>query len=128
MIYEHQVIAIPRVKLPFQQLLEKKIASMYTNSALKINELASALYMCERQLHRYIKVHFNMKPSEYLRKYRLTKASELLKQGFSAKKVTFDVGFSSYSYFARCFKQEFGCTSKQYSKQDIEVDCTQLAA
>ena len=128
MIYEQKVVAIPRVKLPFQQLLENKIAALYTNSALKINELASALYMCERQLHRYIKYHFNMKPSEYLRKYRLSKASELLKQGFSAKTVTYEVGFSSYSYFARCFKQEFGCTSKQYSKLEIANNCRQCAA
>ena len=117
MIYEHQVVAIPRVKLPFQQQLENNVSSMYKNSALKINEIASALYMCERQLHRYIKSHFNMKPSEYLRRYRLYKASELLKQGYSAKKVTYEVGFSSYSYFARCFKREFGCTSKQYFRQ-----------
>ena len=40
---------------------------------------------------------------------RLTRASALLAQGHNnISEVAYDVGFSSPSYFTKCFKDEFG--------------------
>jgi AraC-like DNA-binding protein len=119
MIFQNQVYEAPKVKEQFHRKLEDYVSLRYTFNKLKINEIASKLAMCERQLSRKTKSFLDMTPTEYLRKYRLQRASILLKQGFSVNQVTFEVGFSSYSYFARCFKHEFGCTAKEYCSRQI---------
>ncbi len=101
-------------KQRFKLKLDQVVQSEFESPSLKVNDIAARLYMCERQLSRYTKRYLDMTPVEYLRKYRLTKARKMLQQGLSAKQVTYSVGFSSYSYFARCFKQEFGYTTKEF--------------
>lgn len=118
MFFQHQSADGLQAREQFQQKLDNFVSKQYTFNKLKINDIASKLAMCERQLHRKVKAHLNMTPTEYLRKYRLNQASRLLKQGQSAKRVTYSVGFSSYSYFARCFKREFGCTTKEYARRE----------
>ena len=47
----------------------------------------------------------------------LKKAKEMLKNGTQIGIVAFDVGFSSQTYFGRCFKDAFNCTPKQYQQK-----------
>ncbi len=98
----------------FQNKFIDSVATKYSYSHLKIKDIAKELAMCERQLQRNTKQSLNMSPAEYLRKYRLVRSTELLELGTPIRRVGYKVGFASYSYFARCFKQEFGCTAKQY--------------
>ena len=95
--------------------LEQFIPSEYTRGELKVGDIASALAMCERQLQRHTKTFFNMSPIEYLRKYRLNKSSLLISLGEQAQTASVEVGFNSYSYFARCFINEFGCSTSQFA-------------
>lgn len=94
--------------------LERYISSEYTKGELTVGDIANALAMCERQLQRSTKTFFNMSPIEYLRKYRLNKSSLLIRLGEQAQTVSIEVGFNSYSYFARCFNNEFGCSATQF--------------
>lgn len=112
MLFEYQ--AVEEQKKRFRKKLEAVVEAHFDHPKLKINEIAQKLFMCERQLSRKTKRYLQMTPVEYLRKYRLLQARRMLREGFSAKQVTYSVGFSSYSYFARCFKQEFGYTTKEY--------------
>ncbi|NOX86195.1 MAG: helix-turn-helix transcriptional regulator, partial [Chlorobi bacterium] len=46
---------------------------------------------------------------EFIRIYRLNRAAELLKkQSATVAEIAYDVGFSSPSYFAECFRKQFG--------------------
>ena len=56
-----------------------------------------------------------MPVSIYLRTIRLTKAERMIeeKQG-NISEIAFSVGFSSPSYFAKCFKEEFGYTPSDF--------------
>jgi len=63
----------------------------------------------ERQLQRKLKSIANKTPNQMIRSVRLHRAKELLierKRGVS--EAAFDIGFSSLSYFTKCFKKEFG--------------------
>ena len=46
----------------------------------------------------------------------------MLSQGrFTVQEVMYSVGFSDHSYFARCFRAEFGCTPSQFLKNRPET-------
>ena len=46
---------------------------------------------------------------ELLRKYRLSRGRQLLETtDLSISEIAYDVGFTAPSYFAKCFKDEFG--------------------
>ena len=49
-------------------------------------------------------------PREYLRSYRLQEGMKMLGNGSSVADAAYSVGFLSLSYFAKCFKAQFGVT------------------
>jgi len=106
----------------FIEKLEKVIAKMYTETELGSQQLASELAMSERQLQRKIKVLLGVTPNNYIKEFRLFKAQTLLKSGAQIGRIALDVGFSSQTYFGRCFKETFNCTPKQYQQQQQNND------
>jgi len=74
-----------------------------------IETLCQEVGVSERQLQRKLKSIANKTPNQMIRSVRLHRAKELLierKKGVS--EAAFDIGFSSLSYFTKCFKKEFG--------------------
>ena len=62
-----------------------------------------------------LKKYVGVSPVDYIRQTRLRKAAMLLEQKkFSVSEVMYMVGFSSSSYFSKCFSAMFGCTPGQY--------------
>ncbi|MDD4032595.1 MAG: helix-turn-helix transcriptional regulator, partial [Bacteroidales bacterium] len=54
-------------------------------------------------------------PVEYIKSIRMKEASMLLRRRtFTVAEVMYMVGFSNYSYFAKCFEAEFGKTPHEY--------------
>jgi PAS domain S-box-containing protein len=109
----------------FLNRLESLVAQFYTDPALDIYQLADKLAMSERQLQRKLKVLLGTNPNNFIREFRLKKAKEMLKSGTQIGIVAFDVGFSSQTYFGRCFKEAFSCTPKQYQQQ-VKLEQEQL--
>mgnify|MGYP000037969244 CR=1 FL=1 len=107
----------PNLDDMFLSKLEALIAKMYTEPNLDIAMLASKLAMSERQFQRKIKVMLDTTPNNFIKEFRLRKSQELLKNGTQIGRIALDVGFSSQTYFGRCFKESFGCTPKQYQQQ-----------
>ncbi len=99
----------------FLDKLEDVISLLYQDSDLKIDQVASDLCMSQRQLLRKLKNIAGITPVDYLRRFRLAKAKELLAKGTSASRVAFDVGFSSHSHFGKIFKNQYGYTPSEYS-------------
>ena len=66
--------------------------------------------MSERQLQRKLKALMNYTPREYLRNYRLQEGAKMLRAGASVAEAAYAVGFLSLSYFAKCFKAQFGAS------------------
>ena len=71
--------------------------------------LASQLDMSRVQLYRKVKSVTESSPVEIIRITRLQQADRLLKQGrMNVSEVSYRVGFSSPSYFSKCYKEQFG--------------------
>ncbi len=108
----------------FLYKLEALIAKYYTDPELDISVLAKELAMSERQLQRKIKVILGTTPNNFIKEFRLRKAQELLINDSQIGRVALDVGFSSQTYFGRCFKESFNCTPKQYQQRMAQQDPT----
>lgn len=112
--------AILSVDEKFIEKLETIVAKMYLETDLGIQELASNMAMSERQLQRKMKVTLGTTPNNFIKEFRLAKAQILLQNGSKIGRIALDVGFSSQTYFGRCFKESFNCTPKQYQQQFIK--------
>ena len=79
------------------------------NTNLKIEDLGDEMGLSRVQLYRKVKALTGQTPVELLRKARLEKAKKLLlKTERSVAEIAYEVGFTSPSYFNKCFKDEFG--------------------
>ena len=69
------------------------------------------------QLYRKIKSLTNYSPNELLRIARLKKAASLLASSdMTVAEIGYEVGFSSPSYFTKCFQKQFGILPKDFVK------------
>lgn len=88
---------------------KKAIADRIDDSELSVETLGSLFGMSRVQLYRKIKNLTNYTPVEIIRITRLKAAQQLLaSKDLTVAEVSYQVGFSSPSYFAKCYKEYFG--------------------
>jgi TolB-like protein/AraC-like DNA-binding protein len=95
-----------------QLFLEKVHVATEKNLANKdfgVDELAHEIGISRSQLHRRLKNLTGQSASHLIREARLNKAFEMLQQKVAtASEISYQVGFSSPSYFNTCFNEYFG--------------------
>jgi ABC-type sugar transport system substrate-binding protein/AraC-like DNA-binding protein len=97
----------------FRNLLEERL----NDSSLSVEALGEELGVSRTQLYRRIKNATQCTPVELLRMARLKKASELLATtSLTVSEVAYRTGFTSPSYFAKCYKAEFGLSPTDAAK------------
>ena len=52
--------------------------------------------------------------TDYIRRRRMARACELLREGFNVSETAYRTGYSDPNYFTKVFKKEFGCTPTEY--------------
>lgn len=81
-----------------------------SDSSLSVETISSALGLSRVQMYRKVKQLTGQSPVKIIRVTRLKKAEHLLKSTkMTVSEISYDVGFSSPSYFSKCFKDYFGC-------------------
>lgn len=99
----------------FLDALKQCLEANYTQSGMTVADLANTLKVSDTQLRRKLKSISGYSPNEYLRKFRLDKAAQLLSsQAKSVSEVAYDVGFENLSYFSKVFQAEYGCLPSEY--------------
>lgn len=102
----------------FVEKLRKEIEKQLSNPDTNVEDLGAALGFSRVQLYRKTKALTGYAPNELLRIARLKKAASLLAATEkSIAEVTYEVGFSSPSYFTRCYKEFFGESPTDYLKR-----------
>lgn len=98
----------------FRKLIEERLI----DSDLNVDEIGKSLGLSRVQLYRKIKSLTNYAPNELVRIIRL-KASEqlLITTEKSVSEIAYDTGFSSPSYFTKCFKEYFNESPTDYVKR-----------
>lgn len=76
---------------------------------LSVEVLASKVFLSRSQLYRKIKTLTGVSVNEFIRNVRLEKAKELIELGNdNITEISIKVGFSSPSYFTKCYKEKYG--------------------
>lgn len=93
----------------FVSEFKKAIAQRLDDSELSVETLGTLFGMSRVQLYRKIKNLTNYTPVEIIRITRLKSAQQLLlSSDLTVAEITYQVGFTSPSYFTKCYKEYFG--------------------
>lgn len=99
----------------FLRKFAEQIEAVYADPEYNVEKLSETLGLSRGHLHRKIKELTGTSPVEFLRTYRLNKATQLLRQNaYTVSEVANRTGFSSPAYFSKCFKAVYGVTPTEY--------------
>ncbi len=91
------------------QQMTKIIEEHIDSKELSVNYLAEQLNMSRSGLFAKVKAITDVTPNELIQIVRLKRAAQLLREGkYRINEVSYMVGFSSPSYFSKCFTKQFG--------------------
>jgi len=104
---------------PYTQKLFDLIFKHLDNSDLTVELLADLMATNRSHFQRKIKNLTGYSPSELIKLIRLEKSKEfLLSKKGNITEVAYMCGFSSQSYFTKCFTQQFGFSPTQIFNQE----------
>lgn len=90
---------------PFLEQVYTLIDSNYSDPDFGVEMLSVLLNMSRSQLYRRIKNMTSMTPFDMIRDKRFSVAEELISQGLSLEETAQRVGFTTASYFIRCYEE-----------------------
>ena len=101
-----------------EALLESLFAKLeenWQNPDFDVDDYCQEMAMSKSQLYRKTIALTGLSPNILLKEFRLEKAKELMKQKHhNISQITFDSGFTSPSYFTKCFKKKYGLLPMSY--------------
>ena len=104
----------------FINKLNKAIESNYKDDQFSVEKLAVEMNLSRSQLHRKLVSLTNRTTSEYINLFRIKKASELLLMNqYNINEVSYEVGYTSPSYFSKNFKNIYYKTPKEFIKSNL---------
>lgn len=100
------------------QLAISQVEAHLSDDSYSVEQLASDMCMSRMTFYRKIQSATGQKPTEFMRTIRLRRAAELLRQGrMTIAEVSDATGFSSVSYFSRCFRNLYGMPPTQFAQK-----------
>lgn len=88
---------------------------------ITLDQLAASIHTSKSECCRCFKRTLQLTPIEYLMRYRIFKAANMIyiddPISHSISNLAFSVGFNNASYFNKVFKQYLKCTPKEYRKR-----------
>ncbi len=92
-----------------------------SNENFGVSELANEIGMSRSNLLRKVQKLTDLSVSQFIRQIRLERAMEILKQSsVNVSEVAYRVGFSSTSYFIKCFRELYGYPPGEVGKKELE--------
>ncbi|UCH94715.1 MAG: helix-turn-helix domain-containing protein, partial [Candidatus Aminicenantes bacterium] len=110
---------VSEIDREFLEDLQAVINKNLSDPDFNVDQLCKRMYMSRTTLYRKIHALSGETPTEFIRSYRLKRGAELLKKKFgTVLEVSFEVGFSNSSYFAKCFKEKFHQLPSEYQASE----------
>lgn len=97
------------------KLLFDTLEENWTEPDFNIDEYCQNMAMSKSQLYRKTLTLTGHSPNNLLKEFRLERSRSLMREGdHNITQITYNAGFSSPSYFTKCFKKKFGITPLAY--------------
>ncbi len=106
---------INKLDTEFLETLNANIADNICDEEFSIDTMAERMNMSRSSFYRKLKAVTGMTPVDYLKNFRLEHAARLLLEGARITEVALMSGFTSSSYFSKCFKAKYGQNPKDYA-------------
>jgi AraC-like DNA-binding protein len=101
----------------FLNLLFQTLNQNWKETEFDLDDYCHTMAMSKSQLYRKTIALTGFSPNLLLKEYRLRKAKGILKKKQSnISQVSFNCGFSSPSYFTKCFKKRYGILPMDYQE------------
>jgi signal transduction histidine kinase/DNA-binding response OmpR family regulator len=114
-LFEIEEEKITPVDQKFLQRTVSMITKQMSDAGFGVEELAAEMAVSRSVLLKKIEALVGEPPSELIKRTRLNKAAKLIEGKFgNISEIALEVGFNNPSYFAECFKKQFGCSPSQY--------------
>jgi AraC-like DNA-binding protein len=105
-----------------KQQFEHVVSELLPNPGLKVSDVAMQLNLSVSTLGRWCYRTYGVSPMKYIYNFRLSKAAGLLAQNYGrVKEVAYETGFSSLSYFSKCYKDKFGVPPTKTNEKRIQL-------
>lgn len=138
-ILENRAILKERIRLELIQTPQKEVVQSskdkmlqrivccieqnLSNGEYDVEQLSNDMAMSRMSLYRKMKTCVGQTPSEFIREFRLRKASELLQNGEdNISEICYCIGFNDIKTFRSAFKKRFGITPNEYKKSHSYQD------
>lgn len=104
----------------FMEKVVNIIETRIIDPQLSVEELSREMAMSRSSLHKKLKSLSGYVPNELIKLVRLKHAAGLLRtSGNTMADIAYMTGFSSPSYFSKCFVQQFKLTPKEYADKHV---------
>ena len=121
--YQKQVEIKPaaiEIESPDEKFLQeviKIVEKNISNSNFSVDELSTLLFVSRVTLYKRIVNLTGKTPLEFIKSYRLKRATQLLEKGdFTISQVCYKVGFKTPKNFVKSFKAEFDVIPSKYTE------------
>lgn len=110
---KEQILAVQKMQDYIGAHLEKEI---------RLSDLAQSSLFSPWYSYRLFREQLGLSPAEYIRKLRLSRAAEALRERKGKViDIAFDLGFSNVDTFTRAFFREFGMNPSDYAKNPVPI-------
>lgn len=109
------IVALNAEDEEFLGLLIDFISTNWRSANLKVGQFCKPLGCSKSQLYRRMVYLTGRSPNNFINDYRLKRALKQLKRNEgNISEIAFDTGFSSASYFSKCFQKKYGHLPSDY--------------
>ena len=84
------------------------------NSDFAVGDITRALLVSRSLLHTKMKSLVGLSMGDFIRKKRMDRACQMLRQGYNVSETAYATGFSDPNYFSKTFKKHLGVNPSEY--------------
>jgi AraC-like DNA-binding protein len=107
---------------PFIDKIRQIVLDHLDDEKFGVTELATEIGLSKSQTFRKVKSITGRSVNQLIKEVRLQEAAALiLNSNLNASEISYKVGFSSPSYFNKCFRKYYGVTPGEYKEKNEEL-------
>ena len=118
--YEYLKTVISQINQKIDLEIEEFVSNRLAEN-LSVDLLCDHFHLSRNEIYSIFDKYFKMTPAKYIKEKRIKKACELLETtNLKVFEIGESVGLYDYNYFSKIFKNEIGCSPRNYRKNHLQ--------